>query len=143
MARFLEQVTRLAPEVCGPAYEGAITKSEAGVGRIDFMATQSGDTVTVFAVNLKREAETVTFTFDAAPEQVTAARKVLADLQWAPFKSSSDAQIYPIRQMQLNKELTKVIADERLEQSEKDQKIADLKRQIDEIESLAEMLPRL
>ena len=45
--------------------------------------------------------------------------------------------------MQLNKELTKVIADERLEQSEKDQKIADLKRKIEEIASLAEMLPRL
>ena len=94
---------------------------------------------------LKDKVYTFVMTYGrlGTPEQVTAARKVLADLQWAPFKSSSDAQIYPIRQMQLNKELTKVIADERLEQSEKDQKIADLKRKIEEIASLAEMLPRL
>lgn len=71
MARFLEQITRLTPEVCGPVYTGRITKTEAKGGRVDFMATQTGHTVTLFAVNLKRTPETVTFTLDKAPKRIT------------------------------------------------------------------------
>lgn len=36
------------------------------------------------------------------PEQVAAARKVLGGLDWAPFRPSSDAQLYPIRQLSIN-----------------------------------------
>lgn len=71
MGRFLEQITRLTPAVCGPAYTGTITKTEKGGGRIDFMATQEGSTVTLFSANLRRDAETATFTFGKAPKRVT------------------------------------------------------------------------
>ena len=76
-------------------------------------------------------------------DEIAAAREVLSGLQWAPFRPSSDAQLYPIRQMQLNKELAKLMGDERLAQDEKDQKIAELKDQIEQVAALAETLPRL
>ena len=39
------------------------------------------------------------------PQQVATARKVLDSLQWAPFRPSSDAQLYPIRQLAINKKI--------------------------------------
>lgn len=94
--------------------------------------------------DLKDKIYTFVMTYGrlGTPEEVAQARQVLAALQWAPFRPSSDAQLYPIRQMQLNKELTKVMDDDRLEQSEKDEKIADLNRKIQEVAVLADTLPR-
>jgi hypothetical protein len=65
MARFLDQVTRLTPAVCGPAYGGKVAKKEAGDGRVDIMATEHAGKVYLFAANLKREAEKVRFTVEA------------------------------------------------------------------------------
>ena len=43
-----------------------------------------------------------------------AGKKVLADLQWAPFKKSDNNQLLPIRQIQLNKEIMKRKGDEKV-----------------------------
>ena len=51
----------------------------------------------------------------------------------APFRPSSDAQLYPIRQLELNKELLKVKADEKMSEAEKNAKLAQLQKGIDEI----------
>lgn len=48
-------------------------------------------------------------TGDAAKE-----REILAGLQWAPFRSSDDDQLLPIRVMELTKAIAKVEADEAL-----------------------------
>jgi phosphonate transport system substrate-binding protein len=58
-----------------------------------------------------------------------AEKKVLADLQWAPFKKSDNNQLLPIRQMELNKEIIKLKGDEKLAELEK--QFADIGRQID------------
>lgn len=95
--------------------------------------------------DLKDKIYTFVMTYGrlGTPAEVADARQVLAALQWAPFQPSSDAQLYPIRQMQLNKELSKVLADDRLAQGDKDQKAGELKLQIEEVSVLAEKLPRL
>jgi phosphonate transport system substrate-binding protein len=77
------------------------------------------------------------------PEEVAAAREVLADLQWAPFSPSSNAQLYPIRQLEINKEILKVKGDEKLSADEKKAKIAKLKERSEEIAELMEKVPSM
>ena len=75
------------------------------------------------------------------PEEVAEARKVLSSLQWAPFRPSSDAQLYPIRVLDLNKSMLKVRGDEKMSDDEKKAKLAELQQQADEINKLAETIP--
>jgi phosphonate transport system substrate-binding protein len=62
-----------------------------------------------------------------------AEKKVLADLQWAPFKKSDNYQLLPIRQMELNKEIMKLKGDEKLAATEKTAKLAELEKQFADI----------
>ncbi len=93
---------------------------------------------------LKAKVYTFVMTYgrNGTPEEVAAAREILGGLQWAPFTPSDNSQLYPIRQMQLNKELAKVMADDRLEEGEKEQMIAELQGKIEDVATLAEQLPR-
>jgi phosphonate transport system substrate-binding protein len=75
------------------------------------------------------------------PEEVAEARKVLDTLQWAPFRPSSDAQLYPIRILALNKDMLKVRGDEKMSDDEKKAKLAELQKKADEISKLAETVP--
>ena len=75
------------------------------------------------------------------PEEVAEARKVLGTLQWAPFRPSSDAQLYPIRILALNKDMLKVKGDEKMSEDEKKAKLAELQAKADEIGKLAETVP--
>ena len=56
--------------------------------------------------------------------------KTLADLQWAPFKASSDDQLLPIRQLVLFKQRLAVEQDDALSKDEKSQKIASLNAEL-------------
>ncbi len=78
---------------------------------------------------------------NGTPEEVTTARKVLAELQWAPFKPSSDAQLYPIRILAFNKQILKIKNDDKMTEAEKKTKIAELQTKSDEISKLAEKIP--
>ena len=75
------------------------------------------------------------------PEEVAAARKVLDGLQWAPFRPSSNAQLYPIRQLAINKEIMKIEGDDKLSAGEKQSKVAELKKEFAKIEQLMETVP--
>jgi phosphonate transport system substrate-binding protein len=66
-------------------------------------------------------------------EADTAAKKVLAELQWAPFKKSDNNQLLPIRQMELNKEIMKLKGDEKIAAAEKTTKLAELEKQFAEL----------
>ena len=59
-------------------------------------------------------------------------RKVLAGVSsgWAPFQESSNAQLYPIRQLQLFKDRTKLANDDRLNDADKKAKIGDIDRKL-------------
>jgi phosphonate transport system substrate-binding protein len=67
---------------------------------------------------------------------------VLKALQWAPFKSSNDDQLLPIRQLELFKQRALIAADDKLSSGEKKEKLGEidaqlsaLKRRLDALES--------
>ena len=62
-----------------------------------------------------------------------AEKKVLADLQWAPFKKSDNNQLLPIRQMELNREIMKLKGDEKVAANDKTAKLAELEKQFADI----------
>lgn len=61
------------------------------------------------------------------------AKKVLAELQWAPFKKSDNSQLLPIRQMELNKTIMKIKGDEKIAAAEKTSKLAELQKEFDQL----------
>ncbi len=75
-------------------------------------------------------------------EEVKAAREVLGTLGWAPFKPSSDAQLYPIRVLEVAKSMNKVMTDDTLAQADKDAKIKELQAQKAEFEKLMGEVPQ-
>ncbi len=77
------------------------------------------------------------------PEEVKKEREVLSALGWAPFRPSSDAQLYPIRILALNKDAMKIEANESLSADEKKQEIAKLKARMKEISALADTVPSM
>jgi len=60
-------------------------------------------------------------------------RKILAGLQWAPFKKSDNNQLLPIRQMEVNKALAKVKADTSLAEADKTAQLTQLQKEFDEL----------
>ena len=64
-------------------------------------------------------------------------KKILADLQWAPFRDSSNAQLYPIRQLQLFRDKVKLQGDDRMDASERNSKIAGIEEKLDTLKILA------
>ena len=85
----------------------------------------------------------MTYGRNGSPEEVAAAREVLNELQWAPFKPSSDAQLYPIRILAFNKDILKIKGDNKMTDAEKEEAIAKLQAEADKISALAESVPSL
>ena len=75
-------------------------------------------------------------------EEVKAAREVLGALGWAPFTPSSDAQLYPIRVLEVTKSINKVNADDTLSQADKDAKLKELETKKAEFENLMGEVPQ-
>jgi phosphonate transport system substrate-binding protein len=103
----------------------------------------------VWRKDLDPDAKAKIYTFimtygrNGTPEEVAEARKVLGALQWAPFKPSSNAQLYPIRQLELNKQMLKVKADTKLSDDEKKAKLAELQKQVDDVAEQAKKTPSM
>ena len=76
------------------------------------------------------------------PEEVEQERAVLAALGWSPFRPSSDAQLYPIRIMEVTKAMFQVEADDSLSAEEKAAKLDELKAQKAEYEALMAKVPQ-
>ncbi|MCC0057366.1 MAG: phosphonate ABC transporter substrate-binding protein [Rhodobiaceae bacterium] len=76
------------------------------------------------------------------PDEVAHAREVLAGLQWAPFKPSSDAQLYPIRILEISKQMFKINGDDQLNADQKTAKIKELEAQKADIEGLMARVPQ-
>ncbi len=77
------------------------------------------------------------------PDEVAHARAVLTGLQWAPFRPSSDAQLYPIRVLQVSKQIFQTQGDTTLSDAEKAAKIKELEAQKAEYEGLLARVPQL
>lgn len=76
------------------------------------------------------------------PEEVTAARKILAGIDWAPFNPSSDAQLYPIRVLAISKDINKTLASEAISETEKKARIAKLEAKKAKYEKLMKTVPQ-
>jgi len=64
------------------------------------------------------------------PEEVKAAKEVLANLIWSPFHPSNDNQLLPIRILEANKSIMKIKGDDRLSEEQKQAQVAPLQEQI-------------
>jgi phosphonate transport system substrate-binding protein len=76
------------------------------------------------------------------PDELAAARKVLAGLQWAPFNPSSNDQLLPIRILDANKTINKIKGDAKLSAEEKAAKIAPLQANIKTYQDAADKADR-
>src|SRR5262249_12527310 len=65
-----------------------------------------------------------------SPDEIKAAKAILADLVWSPFNPSSDHQLIPIRILEANKNLMKVQADDKLAAEEKAKQVAAIRAEI-------------
>ncbi|MCW5697550.1 MAG: phosphonate ABC transporter substrate-binding protein [Bauldia sp.] len=77
------------------------------------------------------------------PEEIAAAREILAALGWAPFRPSSDAQLYPIRIMDFTRAVFTAEADATLSDAARASTIAELEGQRDAIQALLDTIPPL
>jgi phosphonate transport system substrate-binding protein len=84
----------------------------------------------------------MTYGRQGSVEEVKMAREKLKKLEWAPFKPSSNAQLYPIRILEISKAMNKVRADEQLSQADKDAKVKELEAQKAEFEKLMAEVPQ-
>jgi phosphonate transport system substrate-binding protein len=79
---------------------------------------------------LKQKIADFIFSYGSSDESE---RKILAGLQWAPFKKSDNNQLLPIRQMEINKALAKVKADTSLAEADKTAQLTQLQKEFDEL----------
>ncbi|MDP9138672.1 MAG: phosphonate ABC transporter substrate-binding protein [Pseudomonadota bacterium] len=84
----------------------------------------------------------MTYGRHGTPQQVMAARENLKKLNWAPFKPSSNAQLYPIRLLELTKSINKIRGDEALAAVDKDAQIKELEDKKAEFEKLMAEVPQ-
>ena len=84
----------------------------------------------------------MTYGRQGAPDEVKAEREVLKALGWAPFKPSSDAQLYPIRILEISKSINKLKADDTVAQADKDAKLKELEAQKAQFEKLMGEVPQ-
>ncbi|MDQ6434602.1 phosphonate ABC transporter substrate-binding protein [Mesorhizobium sp. LHD-90] len=77
----------------------------------------------------------LTYGTDKSKGEVAREREVLAGLEWAPFRASSNDQLLPIRVMELTKSIAKIEADASLSDADKKAKIEPLEAQRAEFEA--------
>lgn len=89
----------------------------------------------VWRKDLSEEAKTkikdffLTYGTDKSKGDVAHEKEVLAGLEWAPFRASTNDQLLPIRVMELTKSIAQIEADASLSDADKKAKIAPLEAQ--------------
>ncbi|MFC3208157.1 phosphonate ABC transporter substrate-binding protein [Aquamicrobium soli] len=77
----------------------------------------------------------LTYGTDQSKGDVAHEKEVLAGLEWAPFRASSDDQLLPIRVMELTKKIAQIEADASLSDADRKAKIEPLEAQKAEYEA--------
>jgi phosphonate transport system substrate-binding protein len=77
----------------------------------------------------------LTYGTDRSKGDVAHEKQVLADLEWAPFRASSNDQLLPIRVLELTKTIAQIEADASLSDADKKAKIEPLEVQKAEYET--------
>lgn len=70
-------------------------------------------------------------------DEIKKQRAVLAELGWAPFRPSSNDQLIPIRQLELNKKLLKIQGDDKIAADEKKKQVEELQAALKKLEEQA------
>lgn len=78
----------------------------------------------------KKKIADFLFTYGKAANE----KAVLANLQWGQFKKSDNNQLLPIRQMEVNRAIMKVKADEKMAAGEKETQLASLQKEFDQLD---------
>lgn len=78
-----------------------------------------------------------------SPEQMKKDREILANGGWGPFTASSNLQLLPFREMEANKTILQVQADETMSEAEKAEKTAEMEAEIARIRELTAALPNM
>jgi phosphonate transport system substrate-binding protein len=60
-------------------------------------------------------------------------KKILAELNWAPFRKSENTQLLPIRQMEVNKTLMKLKGEDAASDPKKQAEMAELQKEFDDL----------
>jgi phosphonate transport system substrate-binding protein len=71
------------------------------------------------------------------PDEISAARTILANLVWSPFNPSSDAQLLPIRTLEASKKLAQVQGDDKIPAAEKDKQVAAIHADLAKLDAAA------
>ncbi|MBZ8132023.1 phosphonate ABC transporter substrate-binding protein [Afifella sp. IM 167] len=102
----------------------------------------------VWRADLDEDAKRKVYTFIMSygrlgtPEEVASARQVLSGLGWAPFRPSSDAQLYPIRIMEITKQEARISAADNMSDDEKKAELEKLASEKDKIQKLMDTVPQ-
>lgn len=81
------------------------------------------------AVKEKVEAFFLNYGTDKSMGDAAAEKEVLSGLAWAPFRKSSNAQLLPIRVMEIEKQIGQVKADTSLSEADKAKQVEELQAQ--------------
>jgi phosphonate transport system substrate-binding protein len=78
------------------------------------------------------------------PDEIKAAREMIAAMIWSPLRPSSDDQLLPMRKLEASRDLLRIQSDAKLSDDEKAKQSADIKAQLvklDDLEKKAETDP--
>jgi phosphonate transport system substrate-binding protein len=90
----------------------------------------------------KLRAFFLTYGTDQSGGDMAAEREVLSGLGWAPFQDSSNAQLLPIRVMEIAKEMGQVEADSGLTAADKKARLDELEAQKAELQKQIDAQPK-
>ncbi|MEW5964395.1 MAG: phosphonate ABC transporter substrate-binding protein [Pseudomonadota bacterium] len=75
-------------------------------------------------------------------EVIKKQRAVLAELGWAPFRPSSNDQLIPIRQLEVNKKLLKIQGDDKISADERKKQVKELQAALAKLEEQAKAVDK-
>jgi len=102
----------------------------------------------VWRADLDDDAKRKVYTFVMSygrlgtPEEVASAREILDGLGWAPFRPSSDAQLYPIRIMEITKQESRIQAADNMSDEEKKAEMEKLAAEKEKVQKLMDTVPQ-
>lgn len=83
----------------------------------------------------------LTFGTEESDGDVAAEREILAGLEWAPFRASTNDQLLPIRIMDANRAIGRIETDTTLSEEDKSAQIAELRAKMDEWQAAIDAQP--
>lgn len=89
------------------------------------------------SADVKEKLADFIFSYGVSGSTVEQDQAVLKGLDWSPFRKSTDAQLIPIRQLELFREKTKLEANTEMNPAERDQKLADINARLAALEKAA------